>query len=68
MPYKTFVISTVLLIRCHIETDYYQEDIHFDLNRRKKLCLLTVELLNFRFKNQLPVDLEKVFYVTNLLV
>jgi hypothetical protein len=30
MPYENLVISTFLLIRCHIETDYYEEKIHFD--------------------------------------
>jgi hypothetical protein len=30
MPYENFVIFTPLLIRYDIETDYYQEEIHFD--------------------------------------
>jgi hypothetical protein len=30
MSYENFVITTFMLIRCHIETDYYQEEIHFD--------------------------------------
>ena len=37
MSYEHFVNTTCMLIRCHIKTDYYQKEIHFDSNRRKKI-------------------------------
>ena len=41
MPYENFVIFTLLLMRYHIKTDYYQEQIHFDLIGEGKLCLFS---------------------------
>ena len=73
MPYENYVISTFLLIRCHIETDYYQEEIHFDYNRRKKCAYWDSNSWTFGFKINCRwtgwlEKKQKVLDITNLLL
>jgi hypothetical protein len=51
------VLCTFMSINNHLSTDYYQENIHFDLNKQKKMSGLRFELMDFRFRTSFTYEL-----------